>query len=83
MIYSFQCSSCESKFDKESSIDDRNKPLEEPCPSCGQRTVKRSITSLNIVHQSGDTLSRTDSGWNDMLKRIKKSSGKDNTIQVK
>lgn len=83
MTYTYHCSACNTSFEKESSIDDRNKPVSEPCPHCSENAVKRTITSLNIVHQAGDTISRTDSGWNDMLKRIKKSSGKHSTIQVK
>jgi len=35
-----------------------------------------------VISQSGGTLSKTDDGWKDNLKRIKEGSGKNNTIKV-
>jgi hypothetical protein len=45
--------------------------------------VKRNFIAPAIVSGSGEIISNTDSGWNDTLKRIKKASGKSNTIQTK
>ena len=35
-----------------------------------------------VIGQVGGTLSKTDDGWKDNLKRIKEGSGKENTIKV-
>ena len=35
-----------------------------------------------VIGQHGTTLSKTDDGWKDNLKRIKEGSGKDNTIKT-
>ena len=43
---------------------------------------KQKIISPKIVSQSGSTLSKTDDGWKDTLKKIKAGSAKSNTINV-
>lgn len=43
---------------------------------------KQKIISPKIVSQSGSTLSKTDDGWKDTLKKIKAGSAKNNTINV-
>jgi hypothetical protein len=63
---------------------------EEKEISCSYTSLKEKIDSgeLQIVHKStamivagvGGTLSRTSDGWKDLLKSIKKGSGRDNTI---
>jgi hypothetical protein len=40
-------------------------------------------SSSAIVSKIGDNISRTDGGWNDVLKTIKKGSGRGNTINTK
>lgn len=35
-----------------------------------------------VIGQHGTTLSKTDDGWKDNLKRIKDGSGKGNTIKI-
>jgi len=35
-----------------------------------------------VISHQGSLLSKTDNGWKDNLKRIKKASGKGNTIKV-
>jgi hypothetical protein len=63
---------------------------EEKEISCSYTSLKEKIDSgeLQIVHKStamivtgvGGTFSRTSDGWKDLLKSIKKGSGRDNTI---
>jgi len=81
--YSFHCSSCEYSFDKILRMDDRKNPESEPCPECGNLNVKNIIGSPKIVSSVGSILSKTDNGWNDVLKRIKSGSGRKNTVHVK
>ena len=45
--------------------------------------MEQIITAPKIVSGVGSMLSRTDGGWNDMLKRIKSGSGRNNTINTK
>jgi putative FmdB family regulatory protein len=37
--YAFVCESCDHKFDKILSVDDRDLPTKEPCPSCKSKKV--------------------------------------------
>ena len=42
----------------------------------------QKITAPKIVSGVGSLLSKTDDGWKDHLKEIKKGSGRGNTIKV-
>ena len=43
---------------------------------------KQKLIFPKIVSQSGSTLSKTDDGWKDTLRRVKAGSAKSNTINV-
>lgn len=42
----------------------------------------QELAAPSFVTMPGGTLSRTSSDWRDLLKKIKKGSGKSNTIKV-
>lgn len=46
----------------------------------GEYTQK--LNTPKIVTHVGGTLKQTSDGWKDLLKNVKKGSGKDNTINV-
>ena len=49
----------------------------------GEWSIYYAPTSnVKIISQAGGILSKTDDGWKDTLKRIKKHSGRNNTIRV-
>lgn len=86
MIYSYFCEKCNNSFEKNLTISERNIPILEKCPLCNETGhIKRVFESPLIVSgiTSDGPLQKTDSGWNDTLKRIKAASGKNNTIQIK
>jgi len=43
---------------------------------------EQCLTTPSIVSGTGSILSKTDDGWKDTLKSIKKASGRGNTIEV-
>ena len=45
-------------------------------------TLVQKLTTPKIVSGVGSLLSKTDDGWKDHLREIKKGSGRDNTIKV-
>tara|TARA_R100001377_G_scaffold59859_1_gene36150 strand:+ start:269 stop:502 length:234 start_codon:yes stop_codon:yes gene_type:complete len=45
-------------------------------------TLVQKLTTPKIVSGVGSLLSKTDDGWKDHLKEIKKGSGRDNTIKI-
>lgn len=44
--------------------------------------LKQGLSTPNFVTQTGNTVSRTSTDWRDLLKKVKKGSGKGNTINV-
>jgi len=42
----------------------------------------QKLTAPLLVSQVGSTLSKTDDGWKETLKKIQRGSGKGNTINV-
>ena len=59
-------------------MDSRDLPLAEPCPNCALvGEVKRTLSAPSITYGGGKTiLQRAGSGWNDVLNKVKKSSGR-------
>ena len=45
-------------------------------------TLSHVIQAPNMVTMVGSTLGKTSEGWRDLLKSIKKGSGKENTINT-
>ena len=42
--------------------------------------LKQKLVAPSMVTQAGSTLSKTSDGWKDLLKTVKKGSGRGNTI---
>ena len=81
MKYDYKCRECEHEWDRYLPMDDRKIPESEPCPSCGaEGSVYQVIGCPGFISDSKSTLTRAGSGWQDVLKGIKKASGKSNTI---
>lgn len=82
--YSFNCENCGHRFDASNNIINRDLPTQEPCPSCGtDGSVRRTVTAPKIVSGSPDHIgSKIPAGFRDVLKNIKKGSGKHCTIDV-
>jgi hypothetical protein len=58
------------------SYDDLQNMLKE------DSSISHVIQAPNMVTQTGSTLSKTSDGWKDLLKSIKKGSGRGNTINT-
>ena len=44
--------------------------------------IVQVLSTPSFITQSGGTLSRTSDGWKDVLKKVKKGSGRRNTIKT-
>lgn len=85
MNYSFVCS-CGHKFDVDLPMAEYKKPLSEQCPSCKEvgnikRDYEAGLAAISYRDSKSD-LRRAGSGWTEVLKKIKKTAGKNNTINV-
>ena len=56
--------------------------MEEMVASGEYEVVHRSVSKGGIITQHDGTLSRTSGDWRNLLGKIKKGSGRDNTINT-
>jgi predicted nucleic acid-binding Zn ribbon protein len=89
MLYDYTCSKCGVIWEEQHPMNDRDNPVGKSCPkeycekpeSC-EGLVERSMTAPGLSFEgSVSTIKRAGSEWNDVLKGIKKASGKENTIE--
>jgi len=82
-LYEYRCRHCEHEFSDVLKVDDRDKPLNEPCPSCeAAGGVERLVSSCRIVAGVGDFRARVPDVFKDRLREIKSQSGRGCTIDV-
>jgi len=80
--YDFTCSACGHEFEKNVPLDDRDKSVE--CPSCGKKKSTRGVSAVKLSYLGvKSNLTRAGSGWNDVLNKVKKGSGRSNTIRTR
>ena len=84
MTYEFKCEACEASWELTLPVDDRDKPLTEPCPECNEKgCVKRCVSAARVSYQGFiSPITRAGDGWNDVLKKVHSTSGKQSKIQT-
>ena len=81
MTYEYYCDKCNDKWDESHTIEDRDLPVGNDCPCAEGGFIKRGVCAPAISFAGVvSPIRRAGSGWNDVLKGIKKASGKENTI---
>ena len=82
MIYEYNCDKCDKVWEETHAIADRDKPVGKDCP-CGKKgKVSRGVTAPGLSYEGAvSPIKRAGSGWNDVLKGIKKASDKECTIE--
>ena len=72
-IYDYKCNDCMDVHAEIRKIAERNAP--STCVSCGGGNVYIKLGAPNLLyHGTGGVLSKTDNGWKDTLKTIKKNN---------
>ncbi|WDS51417.1 FmdB-like transcriptional regulator [Salmonella phage SeF6a] len=79
-FYDYACTGCDNSFSTRRSCAERHTPELEPCSECGGE-IKMIIGAPKIVSGVRGPQSAPD-GFKDVLRHIKKQSGKGNTIDV-
>lgn len=79
-LYDYQCKGCGATQTLRKSIADRHEPESNPCTECGGE-IKMVVGAPKIVSGVKGPQSAPD-GFKDVLRTIKKGSGKGNTIDV-
>jgi putative FmdB family regulatory protein len=84
MEYDYKCNKCGHEFSLNLPIAHRDAPTKQACPECGEKgMVVRTIVSAPISYKGAKSLSqRTPDGFKEVMRKIKKSSGKGCTIDV-
>lgn len=76
MTYDYYCDKCDKVWEESHSIADRDKPVGKTCPCEGNGTVKRGVCAPGLSYEGAvSPIRRAGSGWNDVLKGIKKAAG--------
>jgi len=85
MRYDFFCDNCSHEWEETQFMNDRDIPTTLPCPKCQTKNkIRRVIRSLAISYEGNQTiLQRAGSGWNDVLNKVKKASGRKNSIETR
>lgn len=67
-IYEYYCEKCKHTFEEYLSISNRDNPIEEPCPKCDEKNVKRGISETTM----GVDMNLKPPGWfQDKLSKMK------------
>ena len=80
--YDFSCESCGHQYEENVPSAERDNP--RSCPSCSKKKVKRGVSAVKVSYSGfKDNVTRAGSGWNDVLNKVKKGSGRSNTIRTR
>jgi putative FmdB family regulatory protein len=74
--YDYRCLTCDKIEERLVSIAKKDDPLFCSCEEKGE--LKRMVSAPPTVYDSINPIKRAGSGWNDVLARIAKNSGKNN-----
>ena len=79
--YAYQCKKCEHYFEENLKIADRDDPVKKPCSEC-EGELYRTMETGGLVSDVKTPMRRAGSEWNSLMKRIKKGSGRENSIKT-
>jgi len=85
MQYDYKCQECDDTFELSCRMADRDLATETPCKKCGGK-IKRCVSAPSMSYDTMDpqtrALKKAGTGWNDVLKGIKKAAGSKSTIET-
>lgn len=79
-MYEYACKDCQATMTLRKSIADRHEPTSNACQECGGE-ITMVVCAPKIVSGVKGPQSAPD-GFKDVLRTIKKGSGRENTIDV-
>jgi len=85
MTYTFKCEACQNHWETNLTVATRDNPCSEPCPQCSEYNVTRTFIAAPRISYDGSltVLQRAGSGWNDVLNKVKKASGRQAKIETR
>ena len=74
-IYEYNCSECNCQFDRYLSVTERETPVTEPCPECGETKVRKGISATTMgVDMNCTPDKKTGGDWSRLMDRMKKNT---------
>jgi len=71
-LYDYECLKCNTRFERMKKMNAMDEPLSEPCPECeAVGHIEQSITSAALGDPIRLGVKRPDSGWGDVLSKVK------------
>ena len=86
MTYTYRCDACDHQWEDRLPMSDRDVPTTQPCVHCDCiDAVKRIIDFAPRISYDGakTILQRAGSGWNDVLNKVKKGSGRHANMETR
>ena len=71
-IYEYHCESCEHEFEELLHVSKRGEPLEEPCPECNEKTIKKGVSLTIMGADATLTLNKQCPGFTNKMEQIAK-----------
>jgi len=76
-VYEYSCATCGASFERLLKISQMEDPLAQPCPECeAEGQIDQLVTSAAICDPIRLGIKRPDSGWNDVLGKVKQAHPK-------
>ena len=76
-IYEYYCedTQCNHEFEKMLGISSRDAPTIEPCPECGNKTVKKGVSATTMGVDMNFTPDKATGGdWSRLMDKVKKAT---------
>ncbi len=71
-IYEYKCEKCEHVFDEVLSVSNRDKPISEPCPECGEEAVQKLVSATTMgVDMNCTPAKKTGGDWSRLMDKVK------------
>lgn len=81
--YQYKCNSCGNEFEEVLKISNRYDPIDNDCPHCDSRGHIEMVIGATKLLYSVDKSLKTDDTFNDRMIEIKKTKGRNNTIDTR
>lgn len=82
MLYDYYCDKCDKVWEESHLSAARNEPVGKDCPCGKDGKVCRGVCAPALSFQgSVSAVKKAGSGWNDVLKSVKKGAGKQSNIE--
>lgn len=72
-IYEYHCKSCKHEFEELLHVSKRDEPLEEPCPKCNEKSIKKGVSLTIMGADATLTLDKQCPGFIRKMEEIAKS----------